>query len=48
VAHSWFNRFRKLLVRYENLERSFLALNHLAALIIAFRKIKLDVDIICG
>ena len=31
VAHSWFNRFRKLLVRYEKLERSFLALNHLAA-----------------
>ncbi|MFZ6771051.1 transposase, partial [Undibacterium sp. Di26W] len=35
VAHSWFNRFRKLLVRYEKLERSFLALNHLAAAIIA-------------
>jgi IS5 family transposase len=27
VAHSWFNRFRKLLVRYEKLERSFEALN---------------------
>ncbi|CAG4885174.1 transposase [Georgfuchsia toluolica] len=26
VAHSWFNRFRKLLVRYEKLERSFMAL----------------------
>ena len=25
VAHSWFNRFRKLLVRYEKLDRSFLA-----------------------
>jgi transposase len=48
VAHSWFNRFRKLLVRYEKLERSFLALNHLAASIIAFRKIKLDVNIIYG
>jgi transposase len=48
VAHSWFNRFRKLLVRYEKLERSFLALNHLAAAIIAFRKIKLDVNIIYG
>jgi IS5 family transposase len=33
VAHSWFNRFRKLLVRYEKLDRSFLALNHLAAAI---------------
>ncbi len=40
VAHSWFNRFRKLLVRYEKLERSFLGLNHLAAAIIAFRKVK--------
>ena len=48
VAHSWFNRFRKLLVRYEKLDRSFLALNHLAASIIAFRKIKLDVNIIYG
>jgi len=48
VAHSWFNRFRKLLVRYEKLERSFLALNHLAASIMAFRKIKMDVNIIYG
>ncbi len=39
VAHSWFNRFRKLLVRYEKLDRSFLALNHLAASIIAFRNL---------
>lgn len=48
VAHSWFNRFRKLLVRYEKLDRSFLALNHLAAAIMAFRKIKLDENIIYG
>ena len=48
VAHSWFNRFRKLLVRYEKLDRSFLALNHLAAAIMAFRKIKLNVNIIYG
>lgn len=48
VAHSWFNRFRKLLVRYEKLERSFLALNHLAAAIIAFRKVPLTVNIIYG
>ena len=48
VCHSWFNRFRKLLVRYEKLERSFVALNHLAAAIIAFRKIKLTVNIIYG
>ena len=48
VAHSWFNRFRKLLVRYEKLDRSFLALNHLAASIIALRKIQLNVNIIYG
>jgi transposase len=48
VAHSWFNRFRKLLVRYEKLDRSFVALNHLAASIMAFRKIKLDINIIYG
>lgn len=48
VAHSWFNRFRKLLVRYEKLERSFLGLNHLAAAIIAFRKIPGAINIIYG
>ena len=48
VCHSWFNRFRKLLVRYEKLERSFMALNHLAAAIIAFRKVPLRVNIIYG
>jgi len=48
VCHSWFNRFRKLLVRYEKLERSFVALNHLAAAIIAFRKVKLTANIIYG
>ena len=48
VAHSWFNRFRKQLVRYEKLDCSFLALNHIAASIMAFRKIKLGVNIIYG
>ena len=48
VCHSWFNRFRKLLVRYEKLERSFVALNHLAAAIIAFRKVPLGINIIYG
>lgn len=48
VAHSWFNRFRKLLVRYEKLERSFLGLNHLAAAIIAFRKVPLAINVIYG
>lgn len=48
VAHSWFNRFRKVLVRYEKLERSFLALNHLAAAIIAFRNVPTTKNIIYG
>jgi putative transposase len=48
VAHSGFNRFRKLLVRYEKLNRSFVALNHLAAAVMAFRKIKIAVNIIYG
>ena len=48
VCHSWFNRFRKLLVRCEKLERSFLVLNHLAAAIIAFRKVPLRVNIVYG
>ncbi len=48
VCHSWFNRFRKLQVRYEKLHRSYMALNHLAAAIIAFRKVPLTVNIIYG
>ena len=48
VAHSWFNRFRKLLVRYEKLHRSYVALNMLAAAIISFRKIPSEQNIIYG
>ncbi len=48
VCHSWFNRFRKPLVRYEELECSFVALDHLAAATIAFRKVPLKVNIIYG
>ena len=48
VCHSWFNRFRKLLVRYEKLDRSFMALNYLAAAIIALRKVRSAVNIIYG
>lgn len=48
MAHSWFNRFRKLLVRYEKLERSYLALYHLAAAIIVFRKVPMKANIIYG
>ena len=41
VTHSWFNRFRKLLVRYEKLTKTYEALLHMAAAIIAFRKIEI-------
>ncbi len=40
VAHSWFNRFRKLLVRYEKKARNYLALAMLAAAVIALRMIR--------
>lgn len=36
-SHSWFNRFRKLLVRYEKKEANYLALAHCAAAMICFR-----------
>ena len=38
VSHSWINRFRKLLVRYEKLTRSYLGLLMFACAFIAFRK----------
>ncbi len=38
VSLSWLNRFRKLLVRFEKLHSTHLALTHLAAAIIALRK----------
>lgn len=48
VCRSWFNRFRKRLVQYELLDRSFLALNHLAAASITFRKMPAKINIIYG
>jgi transposase len=39
VAHSWFNRFRKLLVRFEKTNASYEALLNLAASIIIYRKL---------
>ena len=36
-SHSWFNRFRKLLVRYKKKEANYLALAHCAAAMICFR-----------
>lgn len=40
LTHSWMNRFRKLLVRYEKLAGSYIALMQLAFSIICWRKIK--------
>ena len=39
ACHSWFNRFRKLTIRYEKLDAAHMALTHLAAAIIALRKV---------
>jgi transposase len=39
VTFSWFNRFRKLLIRWEKKERNYLALLHFACAIIVWRKI---------
>lgn len=38
VAHSWFNLFRKLKVRYEKSVKNCLALHHIAASLIALRR----------
>ena len=43
ACHSWFNRFRKLTIRYEKLGATHLALIHLAVAIIALRKIKIQI-----
>jgi len=40
LTHSWLNRFRKLLVRYEKRAASYEALIHLACAIICWREIK--------
>lgn len=40
VCHSWFNLFRKLLVRYEKMDRSYLGLLMPAASVIVLRKVK--------
>ena len=38
-AHSWLNRYRKLLVRFEKLAASYEGLLELACALIAFRKV---------
>ena len=39
VCHSWMNRFRKILVRFEKTDLSYLALFSLACAIIAWRRV---------
>jgi transposase len=39
ACHSWINRFRKLLVRFEKTDTSYIALVHLACAIISWRKV---------
>jgi len=39
ACHSWLNRFRKIIIRYEKTDASYTALLHLACAIIAWRKI---------
>ncbi|SCC92752.1 hypothetical protein THIX_20802 [Thiomonas sp. X19] len=48
ACHGGFNRLRKRFVRDDKLERGFLALNHLAAAILAFRKVSLTIHTIDG
>ena len=38
VSHAWLNRFRKLLVRFEELEDSYLALVQFACAYVAFKR----------
>ena len=38
ISHSWFNRFRKILVRYEELADTYLALLHMGCGHLAYRE----------
>lgn len=40
VGHSWFNRFRRLLTRWEHQADHYLGFVHLAAVLIIYRKIR--------
>ena len=40
VGHSWFNRFRRLLVRWEKRAANYLAFVQLAAILIIYRKLR--------
>jgi transposase len=40
VAHSWFNRFRRLLVRWEKKAANYLGFVQLVAILIIYRKLR--------
>ena len=40
VCHSWFNRFRRLLIRWEKRAANYLAFVQLAAILIIYRKLR--------
>jgi putative transposase len=40
VGHSWFNRFRRLLTRWEKRAGHYLGFVHLAAVLIVYRKVR--------
>jgi len=40
AAHSWFNRFRRLLVHWEKKAANYLTLARLAAVLISHRKLR--------
>jgi putative transposase len=40
VGHSWFNRFRRLLIRWEKTQANYLAFVQLAACLIIYRKLR--------
>ncbi len=40
VAHSWFNRFRRLLTRSEKLAATYLGFVQIAAVLIVYRKVR--------
>lgn len=40
VAHSWFNRFRSLLIRWAKKAQNYLALVQVAAVLIIYRKLR--------
>ncbi len=47
VAHAWFNRFRRLLIRWEKKGLNYLALVQLAAVLIIYRKLR-HAHLLCG